>query len=113
MKNYLENYMESIKQIQESQIHESMLKMQERSIIADEDNLRAKIYEVFNQEKDKLSDQIYRKLQKPESVGKEENMMDEFYEFCKNKLPNDDMYKESVLFVSLFYYFLEKKNLIK
>lgn len=112
MKQHLENYMDSIKQIQESQINESM-KYHDRSGNHDDELLKAKIYEVFNQEKDKLSDQIYKRLQNMTPTDKEDNVMDEFYEFCRSKLPNDDMYKESVLFVSLFYYFLEKKNLIK
>ena len=79
----------------------------------DEEAIRRKVYEVFQQEKDKLSDQIYGRLKRASVGNKEDTLMDEFYEFCKTKLPNDDMYKESVLFVSLFYYFLEKKNLIK
>ena len=43
----------------------------------------------------------------------QEELMDEFYKFCKDKLPKDHNYKESIMFVSLFYYFMEKKNLLK
>lgn len=39
-------------------------------------------------------------------------MIDEFYRFCREILPDDNRYKESILFVSLFYYFLETKNLL-
>ncbi len=39
--------------------------------------------------------------------------MEEFYKFCEQTLPRDANYKESIMFVSLFYYFLEKKKLIK
>jgi len=112
MKNQLENYIESIKQLQESQMNESQ-KLHNKSNYQDDELIRKKVYEVFLQEKDKLSEQIYAKLKRGSVGNKEENVMDEFYEFCRTKLPNDDMYKESVLFVSLFYYFLEKKNLIK
>ena len=89
------------------------MKLQERSMNPCDDIIREKVYEIFMQEKDKLSDQVYARLKRGSVGGKEENVMDEFYEFCRTKLPHDDMYKESVLFVSLFYYFLEKKNLIK
>jgi len=41
------------------------------------------------------------------------SLIDQFYQFCREKLPSDQKYKESVLFVSLFYYFLEKKQMIK
>ena len=40
-------------------------------------------------------------------------LIEHFYEFCREKLPSDQKYKESVLFVSLFYYFLEKRQMIK
>lgn len=112
MKKHLENYIDSIKVIQESQISES-IKLQERSMNTDDEVIRRKVHEIFNQEKEKLSDQIYKRLQNVKPNDNQEDIMDEFYEFCKNKLPNDEMYKESVLFVSLFYYFLEKKNVIK
>lgn len=113
MKEHLENYMDSIKQINESQIAESQ-RLQNQTVLVDDGQLRAKVYEVFNQEKEKLSEQIFRRLQSGQAgPAKEKDVMEEFYEFCRNKLPTDDMYKESVLFVSLFYYFLEKKNLIK
>lgn len=113
MKEHLENYMDAIKQINDSQIAESQ-RLQNQTVLVDDAQLRAKVYEVFNQEKEKLSDQIFRRLQSGQpNAAKEKDVMEEFYEFCRNKLPTDDMYKESVLFVSLFYYFLEKKNLIK
>ncbi len=45
--------------------------------------------------------------------GKDSSLGDEFYKFCKEVLPNDNKYKESIFMVSLFYYFLEKNNLSK
>ena len=117
MKAHLEAYIDQIHQINESQMQETM-KMQNQTqmtVQLDDEQLRAKVYEVFNQEKDKMGEQILRKLQQGTAKDgqKDSDVMDEFYEFCRNKLPSDEMYKESVLFVSLFYYFLEKKNLIK
>lgn len=87
----------------------------ERSYDAEEETrLERKIAEVFAQERDKLSDDIVRKLEKVQfgarSPGRD-NMLDEFYKFCKEILPHDSKYKESILYVSLFYYFLEKNGL--
>ena len=45
--------------------------------------------------------------------GTDSSLIEHFYDFCKEKLPSDQKYKESVLFVSLFYYFLEKRQMIK
>lgn len=45
-------------------------------------------------------------------AGNDPTLIDQFFQFCREKLPSDQKYKESVLFVSLFYYFLEKKNMI-
>lgn len=54
------------------------------------------------------------KILKKGSIKEDTNdMIKEFYEFCQKRLPNDQTYKESVLFVSLFYFFLENKHLVK
>ena len=50
-----------------------------------------------------LSEEMRERLSK---VKPDDKMANEFYEFCREKLPFDKSYKESVLFVSLFYYFL-------
>ena len=87
--------------------------------------LRTKIEMMFTQEKQKLSTNIIRRcesmIKKRVNTGmvpqnetsEDDNMMEEFYEFCQKKLPLDPKYKESMLFVSLFYYFLEKKGMLK
>lgn len=80
----------------------------------DEERLARKIAEIFAQERDKLSDDIIKKLENRQfgqnQPGKD-HMLDKFYKFCKEILPHDSKYKESILFVSLFYYFLEKQGL--
>ena len=81
----------------------------------DESNLRKKIEEVFEAEKEKLSDEVLERVRlkaQEESLG-HGNLMEEFYQFCQNELPLDKKYKDSMMLVSLFYYFLERKNLIK
>lgn len=70
-----------------------------------DDELRAKIKEVFEQEKDKLSQDLLHQL-----GGRPAGMLDEFDAFCRTRLNSDANYKESILLVSLFYYFLEKKK---
>ena len=112
MKKHLSNYIDSIMQHQETQMQESA-RLQE-TLRPDEDLIRAKVFEVFHQEKGKLGDQLLKRLQSEQPKEQKDNgLMDEFYDFCKQKLPQDEMYKESVLFVSLFYYFLEKKGMLK
>lgn len=73
---------------------------------------------MFIREKQKMGDEIARKVGRhlegrPVKEGNEDDLMEEFYKFCKDKLPKDHNYKESIMFVSLFYYFMEKKNLLK
>lgn len=36
--------------------------------------------------------------------------LEEFKAFCKVYLPTDSEYKESVLLISLHYYYMKKKN---
>ena len=83
--------------------------------ISDE-GLRERIQNLFQEEKLKMSqnlmdqckDYIDSRNMSPNRYG--EDVMEEFYRFCKAKLPHDDKYKESIMFVSLFYYFMEKRK---
>ena len=82
---------------------------------SDERELRVRVEEVFEQEKGKLGSKVLQrvkeKIEEDSKNGK--GLMDEFYEFCERELPLDQKYKDSIMLISLFYYFLEKKNLIK
>lgn len=82
---------------------------------SDERELRERVQEVFEQEKGKLGSKVLQrvkeKIEEDSKNGK--GLMDEFYEFCERELPQDQKYKDSIMLISLFYYFLEKKNLIK
>ena len=74
-----------------------------------------KIKQMFAEEKDKISDNIMDRCmdyidQKKGNKMSQDQLMNEFYKFCKEKLPNDTKYKESIMYISLFYYFLEKKK---
>ena len=84
-----------------------------------DDALRERVKELFDEERRKLSTNLFGRCKdyidsQNGSRGErvEDSIMDEFYRFCKNKLPEDEKYKESIMFVSLFYYFLEKKRLL-
>lgn len=58
-----------------------------------------------------LMDQCKDYIDSKNTTGKlGEDTMEEFYRFCKGRLPNDKKYKESIMFVSLFYYFMEKRK---
>jgi hypothetical protein len=77
--------------------------------------LRERIQNMFQEEKLKMSqnlmDQCKDYIDSKNNTGKfGEDVMEEFYRFCKAKLPHDDKYKESIMFVSLFYYFMEKRK---
>ena len=67
------------------------------------DRLRTIALEVFSEEISKMNFPGF------DTQGGS-SLLDEFYEFCEQRLPYDERYKESVLLVSLFYYFIEKKG---
>jgi flagellar biosynthesis GTPase FlhF len=80
-----------------------------------DDALRERIQALFEEEKLKMSqnlmDQCKDYIDSHGNTGRfGEDTMEEFYRFCKNILPQDQKYKESIMFVSLFYYFMEKKK---
>ena len=77
----------------------------------DESELKKKISEVLEKREGidrEITDELARKL----DTDANQDLMDEFFEYCKNYLPSDFRYKESVLFVTLFYYFMKKENLV-
>jgi hypothetical protein len=81
-----------------------------------DDALRERIQNLFEEEKLKMSqtlmDQCKDYIDSRGSPNSRfgEDVMEEFYRFCKAKLPTDEKYKESIMFVSLFYYFMEKRK---
>jgi hypothetical protein len=80
-----------------------------------ENDIKAKLKEVFDNEKEKMSTEVLERIKHkaldPSLTG--DNLIDEFYKFCEEELPYDKNYKDSVMLVSLFYYFLEKKNIVR
>lgn len=98
--------------------HELVLTEEELRGVSDEE-LRRKIKTMFVRDKPRFSEEIVRQCEGlmdkhglGKSRGEKGNLLDEFYRFCEERLPHDERYKESVLFVSMFYYFLERKKLI-
>ena len=88
--------------------------------------LRKKIEMMFQEEKNKLGFEVLKKCEsmiiKRANQGKvvetevsedEEGLLDDFHRFCQDKLPSDPKYKESMMFVSLFYYYLDRKGMLK
>ena len=88
--------------------------------------LRRKVEQVFNQERQKMSDEIMERCQavirrktgirdarEEVSETEDDNLIDDFFLFCKEQLPTDPKYKESMMFVSLFYYYLDKNQMLK
>lgn len=73
-----------------------------------ESDLKNQLKEVVNEEEKKVGPDVFKKMQEKTGMTKEE-MMDDFYKFCKG-LQKNTKYKESVLFATLFFYYLEKKK---
>ena len=51
---------------------------------------------------------VFKKMQEKTGMTKDE-LLDDFYQFCLG-LQNNSKYKKSVLFATLFFYYLEKKK---
>ena len=66
-----------------------------------DDRFREMVVDIFQQEIAKIDGPI----PKPYNHS---SLLDEFHHFCAKTLPTDARYKESILFVSMFYYFMEK-----
>ena len=100
-------------------VHELIFTEDELNAVSDEE-LRRKIRTIIQKEKPRFSKEIIEQcedLMEKHGLGQsatgQEDLLDEFYRFCQETLPHDQRYKESVLFVSMFYYFLERKKLIR
>ena len=113
LRGYIEDYINTLKDTKKTEEEEKLNRKEQ------EEQLRDIISEVFEKEKEKLSDSIVDRIELKMGKGKGKRrdstdaMMEEFYDFCKDILPKDRIYKESIILVSLFYYFLQKKDLIK
>ena len=86
----------------------------DRDILYKSDNkkIKERIREVYNEEKKKIEDLILKKLNDSEKKEiNQKELIDGFFNFCL-ELKKDKKYKESVLFATLFYYYLKKKGKI-
>ena len=64
---------------------------------------------LVNEEKDKLIYQLMNELiQDKGSIPEDE--IEAFLRYCREELIYDQSYKDQILMVSLFYYFLKKKQ---
>lgn len=79
----------------------------------DADALKNKLEDELKNADDDISSDIKRKVSQRLSAGLNDQLMDEFFEYCKTSLPEDFRYKDSIMFVTLFYYFLKKDQLVE
>lgn len=100
LKQQLESYIQK---------HSQDLSESKKPNEVDVERIRAIIKEVFDQERDKIAQEIKEKKKKPSNLI-DASEMNNFLEFCSKKLPFNADYKDKILFTSLFYYFLEKKS---
>lgn len=76
-----------------------------------DDVLNEKLNEMFEKEKGNLTPDIVRRLTEAKpGESKDKIIMEAFKEFSKNAMPESQHYKESILFVTLFYYYLRKNG---
>lgn len=84
LRNYLDDYITTLKKSKLSQLKKDRDRRRQEEI------MRTTIEKVFLQEKEKLSDEIARKIELKmkgqisySTEEKRQNLLDEFYEFCK------------------------------
>ena len=102
LKKQLENFIESV---------EAKIDKNSHPVLPHEERIREIIIDVFNKEKHKIAQEIREKAKRSVSPGTlDRTTLEEFQEFCDNRLPYDSEFKDRMLYVSLFYYFLERKG---
>ena len=69
----------------------------------DNDSMRDKIKEMLEDE------DVIKEIEDKIKDGMDKDILDEFFDFCKGAKGDSD-YKDSVLFSSLFYFYLDKKS---
>ena len=90
----------------------SQKKLNESEVENSKKSLSKKIRSALESENNQSSQKDLEKIQTDITTSYDPKTIEEFFKFCKVVLPDDSRYKESILFVSLFYYFLETKNLL-
>lgn len=80
-------------------------------IAKDENDLRQKLSSMFK-DNGQLMNALRGSDRNQDTLEQAHNLFEEFYEFCKQIVNSTPQYDESVFFVSLFYYFLEKKDYV-
>ena len=80
-----------------------------KKISRGQETLSRRLTEMIENKKESYSKDEYEKMQRMIlDSDTHNNIMNEFRIFCKDKLENDDSYKEAMLLTSLFYFFLKK-----
>lgn len=102
LKQQLENFIESV---------EAKIDKTAHPVLPHEERIREIIVDVFDKEKSKIAQEIREKAKRSVSPGTlDRTTLAEFQEFCEHRLPYDSEFKDRMLYVSLFYYFLERKG---
>lgn len=78
-------------------------------VLPSEERIKKTIEEVFLEQKDSIIRQVQERKDQLPNVG----TLEEFREFCQKRMRQDADFNDKMLFVSLFYFFLEKKGGLK
>ena len=77
------------------------------------DEIRQSILKLLGENRASMPAELVKRISdEMNNAQNDPNLIDQFYQFCREKLPTDKKYKESVMLVSLFYYFLEKRQML-
>lgn len=77
-----------------------------------EEQIKEEFGKIFDEHKEQIGEERIQELESAIRNKAEGNLIEQFYDFCLSELPNDEAYKESKSQISLFQYFLEKKQII-
>lgn len=86
------------------------------SNLSDED-FKERVKMILDEEKNNWKNEILPELRAAiqannMSMPQDDTLMEEFYRFCSKRLPKDADYKQTIMFVNLFYFFMEKKKML-
>lgn len=86
------------------------------SNLSDED-FKDRVKDILNEEKKNWTKEILPQLEEAirannMTIPNDDSLMEEFYRFCSKRLPKDQDYKQTIMFVNLFYFFMEKKRML-
>lgn len=85
-------------------------------VIADigEDVLEERITKIMKEIENETDSEVVNRIEtRISELRNNKDLMKDFEHFCRFILPDDDSYQESIALLTMFYHFLDKKNLLK